>query len=114
MEIYLQQFPTPHRTFGPVNGGGTQVRWRADGKELFYVAPDGQLMAAGLERLDAVNDAVTTATPEPLFATRIPRSGNAPQQYVVSLDGQKFLLNQEFDDQAGSPIHVILDPASRQ
>jgi hypothetical protein len=27
------------------NGGGVMPRWRRDGKELFYISPDSQMMA---------------------------------------------------------------------
>jgi len=43
---YVRPFRLPPKGNGWVsNGGGAQVRWRPDGKELFYIAPGGTLMA---------------------------------------------------------------------
>ena len=44
-EIYVQPFPGPGRRLVISSGGGSQVRWRADGRELYYVSPDESLMA---------------------------------------------------------------------
>src|SRR4029453_6555778 len=68
-EIYVQQFPEPGARGQISTSGGSQPRWRRDGKELFYVALDGRMMAArvnlGTRQVDALS------TPEPLFMTRI-------------------------------------------
>ena len=47
-EIYVQPFPGPGAKTIVSTGGGLQPRWRRDGKELFYVAPDGKLMAVAM------------------------------------------------------------------
>src|ERR1700688_1000555 len=45
-EVYVRPFPMSSAGKCPVsNGGGSQPRWRRDGKELFYFAPDSTLMA---------------------------------------------------------------------
>ena len=44
-EVYLQTFPVPGERMLVSTGGGVQPRWRRDGRELFYVAPDARLMA---------------------------------------------------------------------
>ena len=49
-EIYVQPFPGPARKWGPIStNGGAQVRWRRDGKELFYIALDDRLMAVPIQ-----------------------------------------------------------------
>src|SRR5206468_964959 len=48
-EIYVQPFPGPGEKVRVSVDGGTQVRWRADGKELFYIAPDNQLMSVPID-----------------------------------------------------------------
>ena len=92
-EIYVQPFPKGSRE--PISsGGGAQVRWRPDGRELFYIALDGRLMAvpityaAGGRRIEA-------GVPVPLFTTRVGGALQGPnqQQYVVSTDGQRFLMS---------------------
>ena len=42
VEIYVQPFPGTGRKERISTSGGTQVRWRRDGKELFYIALDGR------------------------------------------------------------------------
>jgi hypothetical protein len=70
-EIYLQAFPKARRRFGPISrGGGTQVRWRADGRELFYISSDSHLMAVSIP-LDAAGDNVDAAAPVSLFIARV-------------------------------------------
>ena len=44
-EIYIHPFPGPGREQVISKGGGVQARWNGDGKELFYMALDGRLMA---------------------------------------------------------------------
>ena len=44
-EVFVQSFPEGRGRTQVSTGGGTQVRWSADGKEIFYVAPDGRMMA---------------------------------------------------------------------
>ena len=88
--------------------GGGQVRWRRDGSELFYIALDGQLMAMPI-RLDSGGRLVDASAPVSLFATRV---GGAmqpmAQQYIVSADGQRFLMNTVVE-QAASPITIVLN-----
>src|SRR5262249_16028683 len=69
-EIYIQPFPGPGPKTLVSNSGGAQVRWRRDGKELFYVALDGRLMAVPI-RISADGRAIEPGVTIPLFATRV-------------------------------------------
>ena len=85
--------------------GGISPRWGPDGRELYYLGPDGQMMAAPV--------AVAGATPVPgtpvkLFDTRIYGGGVDNRllwQYDVSRDG-RFLINTVLDE-AAAPITLI-------
>src|SRR5439155_9030358 len=68
-ETYIQRFPTPGRRWRVSADGGVQPRWRGDGKELFFLAPDNRLMAAPI-RLSPDADVVHIGTPVPLFPAR--------------------------------------------
>ena len=60
------------------------------------LSPDGQSLEAG--------------TPLALFPVRVaggPLQGVAKQQYAVSLDGQRFLVNLAVDEGTTSPITII-------
>jgi Tol biopolymer transport system component/tRNA A-37 threonylcarbamoyl transferase component Bud32 len=111
-EIHIQPFPGPGGHTPPVStNGGAQVRWRSDGKELFYIALDGRLMAVPI-RIASNAQTIEAGSPVPLFATRVGGalflSGIGNQQYDVSLDGQRFLMNTIIEE-APSPITVILN-----
>jgi Tol biopolymer transport system component len=103
-EVYVQTFPQSGGKWLISSGGGAQPHWRSDGKELFYIGPDRTLMAV------EVNTASTfeTSAPKPLFATQV--SGyNAPNRYVVSADGQRFLVNSPAGEVNQTPITVVLN-----
>jgi len=87
-EIYVAAFPTFTSKRQISSGGGFQPQWRGDGRELFYLSPDGWLMSV---RVDARTE-FTASRPEPLFMTNIaPYGGQTTPQYAVSADGQRFL-----------------------
>jgi hypothetical protein len=89
--------------------GGDQVRWRPDGKELFYIARDGQLVAVPI-RLGANSETAEAGTPVRLFVTRVGGWGGLPgPQYLVSPDGLRFLMNTLTGEVITSPITVILN-----
>jgi Tol biopolymer transport system component len=87
-EVYVTRFPVPGRAWRVSADGGTQARWRRDGKEIFYTAPDRQLMAAPVTLSD---DAVTVGTIEPLFTMTYPYG--AYHAFDVARDGTRFLVN---------------------
>jgi Tol biopolymer transport system component len=109
-EIYVQRFPGPGGKRPISTNGGAQVRWRRDGEELFYIAMDGRLMAVPI-RFAADGQAVDVGTPAPLFATQVGGAvrGLDRQQYVVSPDGQRFLMSVVPEDPNPPPIEVILN-----
>jgi hypothetical protein len=73
---------------------------------LFYVALDGRLMAVPVLASEQIELGAAT----PLFSTRIgdAADGVTSQQYAVSADGQRFLMNT-VADQPSTPISVILN-----
>jgi len=85
--------------------GGLYPRWRGDGKALYYLGPDGAMMAAPIT---VTGLAVTPGAPVTLFATRI-LSGGADvgqgRQYDVTRDG-RFLINTVLDETA-APITLL-------
>jgi len=108
-EIRVQTFPEPTGKWQISSGGGVQPRWRADGKELYFIAPDGKLMAAPVM---ISNSAFEPGTPVALFQTRIVMVGAGGTlihpQYTVSADG-RFLINQPVEESTATPITLILN-----
>ena len=109
-EIVVQSFPSPASKLQVSREGGAQIRWRADGKELFYIALDGRLMAVPIQ-FASDGRSVQAGTPVPLFSTRVGGAvqGSNRQQYVVARDGQRFLMNTLAEEANASPITVILN-----
>jgi Tol biopolymer transport system component len=90
-EIYVQPFPNPQGGRWVVsNGGGSQPRWRRDGKELFYISPDSKMMAVDVNTTPVFK----AGAPKVLFPAPIFGGGNAINvtRYDVTADGQKFLI----------------------
>ena len=86
-EIYVMDFPGGSQRLRVSTTGGFKSRWRRDGKELFYVAADGSMMAAKI----AVVDGRLTAEPQRLFDANLKLHTNYDANYAVSIDGQRFL-----------------------
>ncbi len=108
-EVYVQPFPGPGAKSQISGNGGAQVRWRGDGREVLYVALDGRLMSVPIVP-GSKPDALDVGTPVPLFLTRIGgavQSANRPQ-YIVSADGQRFLMNSLLDEPI-APITLVLN-----
>ena len=107
-EIYVQPFPEPSRRWQISANGGTQPRWRADGKEIFFIGPNGQMMASAI----IVNGAgIEPGASVQLFTTQIPEGARTgtKQQYVVSADGQRFLIRTAPQETVTSPLTLILN-----
>jgi Tol biopolymer transport system component len=47
-EVFVESFPEHHDKWQVSNQGGFEPRWRPDGKELFFLQPDGSFMAADI------------------------------------------------------------------
>ena len=102
-EIYVQAFPEPGRKVVVSKGGGTHPRWRRNGRELYYVAPDDKLMAVPVE--PGAN--FGTGTPVPLFEVGSYGRRNNRYVYDVSADGQKILLLRPLEDATTRPLTVV-------
>ncbi|HLN59759.1 MAG TPA: hypothetical protein VK416_14450, partial [Thermoanaerobaculia bacterium] len=80
--------------------GGSRPRWRRDGKELYYVAPDGSVMAVPM----APGPQLEAGLPVPLF-----RAKGQIEDYDVALDGSRFLVSTPVEKVRESPLHVIVN-----
>jgi Tol biopolymer transport system component len=100
-EIYVQPFPGPGGKWQVSTAGGLHPRWRRDGKELFYVAPDGKIMSVEI-RAETVFEA---GTPQALFTTLLKNMPGPP--YDVSSDGQRILLNRPLGEESSPPITLV-------
>jgi eukaryotic-like serine/threonine-protein kinase len=110
-EVFVQSFPEGRMRTQVSTAGGTQVRWSADGRELFYLAPGGMIMAVSI----AFGASLDVQLPKALFETHLATGtnvvGNKPQ-YAVSRDG-RFLLNAAIES-ASSPIVIAVNWMNRK
>src|SRR2546429_3637048 len=80
-------FPSFHDIKQVSMAGGVQPRWRGDGKELFFIDPQGKMMSATVER----GAAPKIGIPRKLFDTGLVPDPTV-NQYAVTEDGLKFLV----------------------
>ena len=107
-EVVVQPFPDAGGKWQVSTAGGVAPRWRADGKELYFLAPDATMMAVPVT---AAGPSFEAGTPVPLFPTRIVGGGtvtNNRPQYAIARDG-RFLINQPVADANAAPITLILN-----
>jgi len=110
-EVYVTSFPGAAGKWQVSRGGGSEPRWRGDGKELFYLAPSGMLMAVPV---NAASD-FATGTPTPLFQIhgRAPISSTDTFTYDAAKDGKRFLVNRYVKPEHVAPLTIVLNAASR-
>ena len=105
-EIYVARFPEPTERRRVSTAGGVWPRWRRDGKEIVYLAPDNTLTAATVNGDGATFEVGAVRT---LFAVR-PRPmvtlGDYP--YDVSADG-RFLVNSLVEETASAAITLVIN-----
>lgn len=87
-QVFVSPFPADGRRWRISADGGSQARWRRDGREIFYVAPNRLLMSAALARN---GDEIGVSEYTPLFELAHPYG--AYHAFDVSADGQRFLVN---------------------
>ncbi|UCF35884.1 MAG: serine/threonine-protein kinase [Acidobacteriota bacterium] len=104
-EVYVGPFPGPGVQLRISPSGGSMPRWSADGRELFFIAPDRTLMKVDI-RLDG--EPVIEA-PQSLFATQIKHGSTMPTNYDVSRDGQRFLINSVIEEGESQPITLMVN-----
>jgi hypothetical protein len=105
-EVYVVPFPPTGERWQLSQAGGVQPRWRADGREIFYLDPGGRLMSVEIPGGDPRQARPAT----PLFRMPVTPSP-ANDQFTPRADGSAFLVRRPVDtvgvDQ--SPVHVLID-----
>ncbi len=106
-EIYVTSFPGTAGKWQVSRGGGGEPRWRGDGKEIFYIAPSGMLMAVPVSG----ETTFATGTPAPLFQIhgRAPISSTDVFTYDVAKDGKRFLVNRYVKPEHVPPLTILLN-----
>jgi len=103
-QVYVQTFPLSNRKWQVSTDGGYEPRWRADGREIYYLSDDRKLMAV------SVGAGPSFAVPKLLFQTRVPEGVTSRRtHYVPNRDGRRFLINTQTGDAPPNPITVVFN-----
>jgi eukaryotic-like serine/threonine-protein kinase len=107
-EVYVRALATDFSGGSAATGGrvlvsrdgGTAPRWRGDGNELFYVGPNGNMMAVAV----TARQEFQAGTPTPLFQT-------PPGTIVgdVAADGKRFLVVTPVGRSASAPFTIVVN-----
>ena len=106
VDVYVRPFPDVERGLWQVTtAGGAHPAWGPGGRELFYVAPDGALVAVPVE---ATETTWRNGSPAVLF--RGPYlyrgDGSLGRDFDVAPDGTRFLMLK--DTSAPGPSHFVV------
>jgi eukaryotic-like serine/threonine-protein kinase len=106
-EIYVTTYPTAAGKWQVSRSGGTEPRWRGDGKEIFYIGPGSMLTAVPVSS----DGTFAAGNPTPLFRTqfRAPVSSTDQFSYDVTKDGQRFLVNRYAKPAHVAPLQIVLN-----
>jgi Tol biopolymer transport system component len=108
LEVYVRSFSAPSTSPSTTSegkwqiskGGGTEPRWRYDGKELFYLGANGSVMAVDIMTAPAFQP----GNPKPLF--QVPAGATI---WDVASDGQRFLLPVLTAESSRVPFTLVLN-----
>jgi Tol biopolymer transport system component len=109
-EVYVQPFPASGPGAQVSVSGGAQLRWRPDGRELFYIALDSGRLVAVPVRAAADGGGVDLGVATTLFPMNVGHvlSGGPNPEYISSADGQRFLINTVLQDPRPTPLRLVL------
>ena len=90
-QVYVQPTPPNGAKWQISSAGGSQPRWRPDGKELFYAAPDRKLMAVPVK----IDSSFAAGVPVALFEgiDLLDLAVDRALTYRPAADGQRFLVS---------------------
>jgi Tol biopolymer transport system component len=104
-EVYVRATPPASGKWLISNGGGGMAAWRGDGHELFYLSADLRLMAVDIR----LTPSFQPGTPHALFQPRTTGIVSGRNNYVVSRDGQRFLIYTPPEDTELGSITLVVN-----
>jgi serine/threonine protein kinase len=105
IEVYVQAFPATQGKWQVSTGGGSDPMWSKDGKEIYYVGPDKQLMVVEVK---TSGSSIELGIPKRLFTLDVDLYNN-PNRYAVTKDDKRFLVNISTGVSNSNPITVVLN-----
>ncbi|HEV2666680.1 MAG TPA: hypothetical protein VG324_17310, partial [Blastocatellia bacterium] len=107
-EVWVQRFPDGSGKRQVSTGGGRGPRWGRDGRELFYYAGDGKLMAVQVRSGESLDVGAAVS----LFEFRAGTLAAPFAPYAVTADGQRFLINAVVETEPNAPLTVVVNWAA--
>jgi eukaryotic-like serine/threonine-protein kinase len=108
-EVFVRPFPSGEPKVQISFGGGGEPRWRADGRELFYLTADGLLMAVPVR----TSPRFEAGAPVALFRTNVTSTvfigAPARNQYDSAANGQRFLISEPPELISSTPMTIVLN-----
>jgi Tol biopolymer transport system component len=105
-QVYVARYPAGGARVQITADGGMQPTWRADEKELFFLAPGGRMMSIPI---DTTGDVVKPGVPVHLFDVSVRPSRDEEREYDVSRDGKRFIVNTAPPNMRSIPITVVVN-----
>jgi serine/threonine protein kinase/Tol biopolymer transport system component len=102
-QVYIAPFPRPGGKWQASRAGGSEPRWRGDGKELFFLAPDNKLMAV---EVNAKEFTLEIGNAQLLFEVHPATSPGT--HYDVTGDGKRFLVDSSGEG-SSAPITLVVN-----
>jgi serine/threonine protein kinase/Tol biopolymer transport system component len=119
-EVYVVSFPAADQKLKVSRDGGGQPRWRGDGKELYYRAPDNRINSVDITAGARIEAGVPKLMVAPAFNNQMTRDPTR-HQLSVTPDGQQVLVRvpvgQVQGGRAGAGVpqaSTVFDPVSGQ
>jgi len=111
LEVFVRPFRRNGAAVRISTGGGALPRWRRDGRVLYFITPDGRIVATTV----SAGAALSLGTPQTLF--RAPRwsmrlfadqagGRQLTTPYDVNPDGTKFLVRQGSEESSAATLLV--------
>jgi len=107
-EIYISSFPKPSGKLQVSVAGGVTPRWRHDGRELYYLAPDKMLMAVELKETGGSLQVGSARRLFEMFQTMFLTAAGM-SQYDVTRDGSRFVVDSVLTDESSAPLNLVVN-----
>jgi hypothetical protein len=119
-QVLVKPFPPGRGQFQISTRGGSEPMWRADGKELFFLAPDGTMMTTSVDTTREFESGIPRALFTSAALSRagidVMESGSrrsfasvSGRSFSVSKDGTRFLVNLPQKQAAATPLTVVVN-----
>jgi hypothetical protein len=105
-QVFVSAYPPRGAPRRIIDHGGVQPIWRADGRELYYLDPAGNLMAIPVVQTEPN---FRVGAPQLLFKTGLKKVSREVEDYAVADHGKRFLLKLPADGETQAGFTIVLN-----